>query len=299
MPQDSTVVVVCADHGVFPFLVGLLLSLRGLDRGRYAVILIDVGLTPAQLEHVSDLCDGVIPIAEVPVVMPNPDIVDSIETRFPYWRAQFCRPLLPRVFSDHARIIHLDADMWAQNLTFLNAAVEEMRAGRAVVVPECDPSYPFLTSNYENLSSQNKRSRLMEEHLGKEAAVAAGYLPYYNTGFFGAPTDSPLWGDFHDILKVFAAERYHFLSEQIAFNVAVFNRGNTTLFPATCNWICNLARPIRDAEGRWRSPTYPRPEIELLHLSGAFKARHYIPDGPLFDDGRYLSDIRELIDPAP
>lgn len=290
MPRDSA--VVRADRGVFPFLVGLLLSPRGLDRRRCAVNLVDVGLTPAQLERVTDLCDGVIPVAEVPVVEPSPEILDRIEVRFPFRRAQFCRPLSPRVFSDHARVIHLDADMWARSLDFLDAAVEEMRTGRTAVAPECDPAYPIPASNHA------KRSRLMEEHLGKEAAIATGYLLHYNTGFFGAPTASPLWDDFRDVLTAFAARRCHFLSEQIAFNVAVFNRGETTLFPATRNRMCNLAFPIRDAAGRWRSPTHPRPEIELLHLSGSHKAKHNIPHGVLFDDGRYPDGIRDLIGPT-
>jgi len=290
-----TAVVACADRSIFPFLIGLLLSLRGLNRERHAVHVIDVGLTPAQRDHAASLCDGVASVDDDLVVRPHPKIVENLEEKLPFWRAQFCRPYLRDYFPGYAGYIHIDADIWAQRLDVFDAATVEMERGRVVIVPEADAAYPFLTSHTANAAYTTERARLMTIYMGEEAAPTAGHLPYYNTGFFGLAADAPHWDDFREFLTGFAAERYHFLTEQIAFNIACFRRRTTTLFPAVCNWMCYMAPPIRGEDGLWRSPVWPHPVIELLHLSGTDKMERYRPMGLLYDEGRYLDEIGDLI----
>ncbi|OYD83391.1 hypothetical protein [Azospirillum brasilense] len=295
--EADTAVVICADHGVFELLAGLLLSLRPLDRRRYRVCLVDVGLTAAQRDYVTPLCDFIAPVRDDLVVWPHPQLVAQLDRQIPFWKAMLCRPFLRDYFPGFQCYLHLDADVWVQNSAVLDAAAEGVRNGRAVIVPEADAAYPFLTSHTANAHSVRERAKLITRFFGEEVATLAGALPYYNLGFYGLRHDAPHWDLFRDSLRDATRTTFHFLCEQIVLNIVMFQMQNTLLLPATANWMCSMAVPMRGADGLWRSPIYPHTPIDLLHLTGTDKLERYRPLGLLYDGGRYLEGIAHLAAP--
>lgn len=294
MTDERTAVVVCADRGVFETLVGLLLSLKALDRRRYQVCIVDTGLTDGQRAHVGSGCDRLEAVRDDLVVLPEPELQRMLDVRIPFWRAQMCRPYLREYFPGFKNYIHIDADIWAQSLTVFDACVAIVDDGKAVIVPEADAAYDFLRSPSANAQYADQRFSLFARFFGEDAARNAGYLPYYNTGFFGLPGNAPHWTVFGELLRAATRNRFHFLVEQAALNLAFFTVGETVLLPATANWMCTLSVPRRGSDGLWRSPVHPNPPIDLIHLSGIDKVERYAPLGLLYDGGRYLDGIAHL-----
>lgn len=293
----KTAIVVCADRGIFETLVGLLLSLQRIDRTKYRICLVDVGLTPDQRRHVEAMGVNVANVCEDFLVSPHPTIREMLDVRIPFWKAMLCRPFLRDYFPGFANYIHLDGDVWLQNTTLLDIAVELMDAGKAVIVPEADVAYPFLRSHSDNAAYIRERRKLIARFFDDEVADLSGALPYYNLGFYGLPGSSSHWERFANQLQAATRTTFHFLCEQIVLNIVLFETGTTHLLPATANWMCTMATPVRHNGGPWRSPVYPYPEIDLIHLSGTEKMERYAPLGLLYDDGRYLDEIAYLASP--
>lgn len=291
----TTCLVVCADSNIFDLLVGLLLSLQGRDRSRYAVGLIDIGLTPAQREYLGGLCDAIEPVRDTLLVVLPDEVRLKIEGQSPFWRAQGCRPFLPDYFPGHRYYVHLDADMWVQSFGFLEAARDMMDAGKAVIVPESDALYRHLYSWTDSQRYFTDKASLTAQILGDTVARQTGSMPYLNTGFFALHRDAPHWAVFKDWLGRAFARGYHHLSEQITLNAVIYHLvGQVQTMPAVCNWLCSYATPVRGPDGVWCTPGYPSRPIELLHLTGTDKVARYRPLGLLYGGGGYLKDIAHL-----
>lgn len=295
---QPTAIVVAADRAIFPLLMGLLhsLELGGLDRRRFALCLIDIGLSPAQRDHLAGIVDRIEPIDDARLVHPRADIIRDIEPLVPFWRALTSRPFLPDYFPGFRNYINLDADTWFQKLDVLDHMVREMEAGRTVIAPEMDPAYrTFRAANLHEEMVKDKHT-LTRVFFGDDLANMTGAMPYFNIGLYGVPAGSRHWEIFRHYLTEITKEKFHFLCESVVLNIVLLQLREFTPLPATCNWMCTLADPVRGADGLWRSPTYPFPVIEMLHLTGAHKMDNYGPRGLLFDDGRYLPGIARLLD---
>lgn len=295
VPAPPVAMVMTADAAIFPLLVGLLRSLAGLDRSRFALCLIDLGLTPPQRAYVEPLLDRIENIDDARLVHPAPDIIADIEPRVPFWRALTARPYIPDYFPGFRHYINVDADTWFQRLDVLDYMATQMEAGRLVIAPEMDVAYaPFLSATAHEETVKDKRT-LTRVFFGDDLADMTAPLPYYNIGLYGMPAAAKNWAVFKHYLTEITREKFHFLCESIVFNIVMLQLRNFVLMPATCNWMCSLADPVKGADGLWRSPAWPFPVIEMLHLTGAQKLANYRPRGLLFDGGRYLDEIAHLI----
>jgi hypothetical protein len=283
--------VICADRKIFELLVGMLLSLRILDRRRYFVGLIDVGLTVRQRAYAATLCDAVVEVNDRLLSPLDPRVAADIAKASPFWRAQACRPYLPEYFPGFRHYVHLDADMWVQRADFLDAAFDLMDAGRVVIVPEVDSTYPHISRLADNQNYFHVKREVTRQIFGDAIAAQVGSLHHFNTGFFGMRHDLPHWDLFKRYLIEAYKPGYHHLSEQITFGIVLLNLGSMTCLPASCNWMCNLAPPVRGPGGEWCSPVFPHEPIRLLHLTGTNKLERYKPIGLLYDEGRYLDGL--------
>jgi hypothetical protein len=283
--------VVAADAAIFPLLVGLLRSLAPLDHEKFALCLIDLGLTPGQRAYVEPLFDRIENIDDARLVHPAPDIIRDIEPRVPFWRALTSRPYIPDYFPGFRGYINVDADTWFQKLDVLDFMAAEIDAGRLVIAPEMDPAYRLFHSATAHEEFVKDKRTLTRVFFGQDMADMTAPMPYYNIGLYGLPADAKHWPTFKHYLTEITKEKFHFLCESVVFNIVMLQLRNFTLLPATCNWMCSLADPVKGADGLWRSPTYPFPVIEMLHLTGAHKLDNYGPRGLLFDEGRYLAEI--------
>lgn len=294
-PQQQLIAMVfAADAAIFPLLVGLLRSLAGLDRGRFALCLIDLGLTPAQRAYVAPLIDQIENIDDARLVHPAADIIRDIEPRVPFWRALTSRPYIPDYFPGYRGYINVDADIWFQKLDVLDFMAAEIDAGRLVIAPEMDPAYSIFQSASAHEEFVKDKRTLTRAFFGEDLAAMTAAMPYYNIGLYGLPANAKHWGMFKHYLTEITKEKFHFLCESVVFNIVMLQLRNFTLLPATCNWMCSLADPALGADGLWRSPAYPFPVIETLHLTGARKLENYRPRGLLYNGGRYLDDLAGL-----
>lgn len=287
-------VVTAADATIFPLLVGLLRSLTSLDREEFALCLIDLGLTPPQRAYVEPLFARIENIDDARLAHPAADIIRDIEPRVPFWRALTSRPYIPDYFPGFRGYINVDADTWFQKLDVLDFMAREIDAGRLVITPEMDPAYKTFHSATAHEEFVKDKHTLTRVFFGQDMADMTAAIPYYNIGLYGLPADAKHWGIFKHYLTEITKEKFHFLCESVVFNIVMLQLRNFTLLPAACNWMCSLAEPIKGADGLWRSPAYPFPVIEMLHLTGAHKLANYGPRGLLFDDGKYLADIRDI-----
>ncbi len=293
--SPSTALVVAADRAIFPLLAGLLRSLRPLDRGRFAVCVIDLGLTEAQRAFIAPDIQRIEPIDDARLVHPAPDLVAGIRDRVPFWKALTARPFVPEYFPGFAQYIGVDADTWFQRLNVLDFMAAEAAAGRLTIAPELDVAYAKYYGADVHENEVKDKTTLTRGFFGDDAAAMTGPMPYYNIGLYGLPAGSPYWSMFKHYLTEVTKTRFHFLCESVVFNIVMLQLRNFTLLPATCNWMCLQARPVKGADGLWRSPAYPFPVIEMLHLTGGNKLGHYRPLGLLHDEGRYLDDIRDIL----
>ncbi len=290
--RERTCIVVCADGAIFELLVGLLLSLRPLDRQRFAVAIIDTGLSEAQRRCLGDLCDAISPVRDDLLVPLDPRLAALIEPKSPFWRAQACRPFLRDYFPGFRHYVHLDADMWVQRPGLFFDAVEAMLdEGRVVIVPESDVAYPIASDLEKNQVYFTEKAAITRQVFGPDIERQMGAFTYFNTGFFGMRHDLAHWELFANYLRGVFGRSYHHLSEQLTFNVVLMKLGGFTLLPAVCNWMCTLSTPIRGQDGLLRSPRYPHDVIEILHLTGTDKMARYRDSGLLFDQGRYLPEL--------
>lgn len=291
----GTAIVTTADSAIFPLLVGLLRSLRTLDRTRFAVCLIDLGLTPAQREHVAPDCQRIVPIDDAKLVHPAPHLIEGFQSWVPFWKALTARPFVPEYFPGFRHYIGVDADTWFQKLDVLDFMVAEMAKGRCVIAPEMDVAYRtyYGADAFEDVVKD--KTTLTRGFFGDDAATMTGAMPYFNVGLYGLAAAAPHWQLFKRYLSEVTKTRFHFLCESVVFNIVLLQLRNFTLMPATCNWMCTLAKPVRGEDGLWRSPAYPFPVIEMLHLTGNNKLSRYRPMGLLYDGGRYLEEIAGLV----
>lgn len=292
--QGRIAMVVAADAAIFPLLVGLRRSLVGLDRSRFALCLIDLGLTPAQRAYIAPLMDKVENIDDDRLARPAPDIIRNIEPSVPFWRALTSRPYIPDYFPGYRGYINVDADIWFQKLDVLDFMAGEIDAGRLVIAPEMDPAYRLFHSASAHEEFVKDKRTLTRAFFGDSLADMTAPMPYYNIGLYGLPAGAKHWELFKHYLTEITKEKFHFLCESVVFNMVMLQLRGFTLMPATCNWMCSLADPVRGKDGLWRSPAYPFPVIEALHLTGAAKMDNYRPRGLLYDGGRYLEQIAGL-----
>lgn len=291
----GTAIVTAADRAIFPLLVGLLRSLAGLDRGRFAVCLIDLGLTPEQRAYVAPHCARIEPIDEARIVHPAPDLIERIAPRVPFWRALTARPFVPEYFPGFRRYIGVDADTWFQRLDVLDFMDQEMARGRLVIAPEMDVAYKTFHAADAHEDFVKDKTTLTRGFFGDDMAAMTGAMPYYNIGLYGLPADAPHWAMFKHYLTEVTKTRFHFLCESVTFNIVMLQLRNFTALPATCNWMCTLASPVKGADDLWHSPAWPFPVIEMLHLTGASKMERYVPAGLLYGGGAYLEEIAGLL----
>ena len=293
-PPDAAAaiaLVTAADSAIFPLLAGLLRSLAKLERGKFALCLIDLGLTPAQRDYVAPLFDRIENIDDAKLAHPAADIIRDIEPRVPFWRALTSRPYIPDYFPGYRGYINVDADTWFQKLDVLDHIAAQIDAGRLAIAPEMDPAYRIYHSASAHEEAVKDKRTLTRAFFGDSLAEMTAPMPYFNIGLYGLPANAPHWGVFKHYLTEITKEKFHFLCESVVFNIVMLQLRNYTLLPATCNWMCSLADPVKGADGLWRSPAYPFPVIEMLHLTGAHKLENYRPRGLLFDDGGYLAEL--------
>jgi len=179
------------------------------------------------------------------------------------------RPYIPQLFTAYDVYLYVDAD-----IRFLSAQAFEIYFGIALRVPqsiviaqEVDACYCFMWNPKVANSVQEDRYERMASTFGLVTAESLRYVYQYNAGIFAMHRDSPVWRRYRNNLELVVKQSYNRLSEQDALNVVLFELDREVMtVPATLNWLCAAAFPIRDGSGQWVRPYYPYLPIDVLHF---------------------------------
>ncbi|MFS8907272.1 TylF/MycF/NovP-related O-methyltransferase [Synechococcus sp. OH2] len=292
--MNSTIVVTSADSKFFELVQGTILSIREKPQG-YSVDIgfFDVGLTPEQLQWISQYVDHVVEPSW------NYDIPNS--NSYPnYLKALLSRPFLPEYFPGYEVYIWIDADAWVQEWSAIELLeLGAIHAGFAIV-PELvntlfDP-FPFSHQSF-HLSRYMRYFETTYNHL---------YIrPTLNAGVFSGKDQAIHWAVWKERSRQAISMSLDLYSDQYALNVALYNDlglGSFQVLPLICNWTAHSQLPKWDRERKlWVEPWKPHSPIGILHITHKTKDREtqivsstdgYKVEASLRYSGKHLSPVR-------
>jgi len=279
---QKTCIVIAGDSNIFPLTIGCLLSISELRKKDIAINFIDTGCSLDQLERIKVLTDRIIKFNEVLSIFPKGDLR-------PYWRAQACRPFIHKYFPEYEIYFWLDSDLWFQNSLSIIDLIKNVEKFGSVIASEFYEGYETFQDLAKSKHYYMQKKNFMNFYKDK---ININDDAYYNIGVLGISKSSGLFEEFEKVLKTLYGIVYTHMTDQIAFNEVLYK---TKLYTSTSplnNWMCNLGSPIF-LNGFFLDPSKNNSKINILHLSGKSKLKKY--SKMLFDGGKYLKDIKELI----
>jgi hypothetical protein len=253
MQADIDALIVCScDQNYFPLVKGLILSIveQGALPAAMGLAFVDIGCEPGAVQWLRQ--------HGVRVCAPDPQVLGHLAApELGYQRSQTCRPLLPRIFPDAARLIWIDCDAWIQDMSifaYLYAALAT-NPEQLFIAPECHYTYTSINEDCEE--RQREMFGYYEHSFGAEVATRMSRRVTLNSGFFAMAAANPLWAEWEtEVRRIFfcnpqgmdAMARH--MAEQVALNVAAARRPNVTLLDPLYNYVCLWNPPFRH---RWRS----------------------------------------------
>jgi hypothetical protein len=290
----SVCIVFSCDTNYFPLAKGLVLSLAdfGIPNDDLVLCIADVGCSDTDREWLS--------AHEVKIVPFN--ALDHYSFRRPdrvkrHYGSLLCRPLIPVLFPGHEIYLHIDADIWIQNIQSLYDYIDICRRKPDIVAitPCVDASYihEYIKTS-ENVGSM---VRLYSTLYGEEAKITYPFRPVLSCGMFAMHRDSDVWGLWREHLNRnfdldFFKESDRPASEQAALNYILFNSMRFIPLSASHNYNCHAGVPVRlSSSGKVASGFQPYPEIDIIHLT-CFEVNRltYYNNALLYDMGQYLTD---------
>lgn len=180
--------------------------------------------------------------------------------------------------------VWIDADTILQDPTVIPDIVNAALRRSYVAAYEMDRAYAHNTPGGY---AWHRYADWYEIVYPGEIARHMNLKPMINCGVFAMTADAPHWA-LWDWLYQRAMNRLKdpsagtFMADQLSMNVAVYyHRLPMAVLPASCNWLCHLARPMWDAEAeKFCAPQPPYEPLRIVHFSGRSKSR------PLRVEGR-------------
>jgi hypothetical protein len=270
-----------ADARYFELLSGLLDSLAPHPGFReVSVGVIDLGLTPDQLEDLAPRVGEIVPGRwDLPF--------RGWETAPRHKQAFTVTPFVPEYFPGHDVYLWFDADVWVQDWAAVEMYIRGARQDGMAAVPEVDRNYPECTSDLRvrvfrknplvrgfiqsiTTSLYERLSPLYSKYISRKLMLR----PHINSGAFAATAAAPHWVAWKESYGAAKIRSHEHLSDQAALNHAVYtNDLPLHRLPCTCNWLTCFSVPLLDEEtGRLVEPTLPHAPIGLLHVTGKTKA---------------------------
>jgi hypothetical protein len=259
VPSD-TLIVTGADNRYAPLMRELLQSIRSKPQSAG----VDLGVLDCGLETADrDWCRA----QGARLVEPGVDVRFGAGLAVaPGFRAMTARPYLRRYFPGYGTYLWLDADVWVQRWSAIELLARAAHLGDIALVPEVHRSYGNFRDGRDDFEAANGAA--YAEAFGTDVAARLIRRPLNNAGVFAIAAASPAWDAWAELLAD-AAQRSANMIDQIALNVAIYDRGvREVRLPATCNWIAHLATPAWDEAARaFVEPDPPNEPIGILHLT--------------------------------
>lgn len=278
----ADVIVTASDKEYFPLLQDLVLSFnQNISNSDTDFCVLDLGLTPTQLEWLS----GRIHKVRAADWDFDFDFLESTPSRF---KGFTVKSFLPRYFPGYRHYIWIDADAWIQSAEAIDLLIAGASTGVMAVVPELDRSYPSSVSRAKvrtfssipllHGSIRGVRTWMrtgLGRRYGRKIANETLFMPAINSGVFALRGNSPYWHEWAESYRQARIRSVVDLCDQTPLNHAIYTgRIKVSPLPAWCNWICDLALPLWDAEnGAFVEPALPHHPIGIMHLLGESKRR--------------------------
>jgi len=289
----SVAIVFSCDTNYFPLAKGLVLSLAefGIPNSDYSLYIADVGCGENDKAWLTEHGVKITPFNALDHYKFNrPDRIKR------HYGSLLCRPLIPQLFPGHDIYLHIDADMWVQNIRSLHDYVDTCRrmSENVVITPCVDVSY---VHEYIKTSDQvGPMIRLYGALYGEEGRSSYPFRPVLSCGMFAIHRDNGIWAEWREHLGRnfdldFFSEGDRPASEQAAMNHLLYRSMKFIPLTASHNYNCHAGIPIRlKSSGKIASGFAPYPEIDIIHLT-CFEAnrRAYYNNALLYDVGRYLT----------
>lgn len=262
-PQRIALVSGCAAN-FFHHQLASLDSLAGVRaRHRLEVVIIDLGLEPAQVELLRSQYDAQVVPARWMCTPPA-------HVKTPYALAFAVRPYVPQLLPGYDLYLWVDSDAWVQDDRFFDRYVGAADAGGFAIAREDDPSYRH------DWRSARWHYGNMVAGFGLEATFHMLRHPPINEGVWAARADHPIWRLWqlhyeHVLHRTGKAN----LDQHIVHLLAARREARVSLVPCEFNWICTRSTPVLDTErDLLLSPRTLEP-LSVLHLAGPDKERLY------------------------
>jgi hypothetical protein len=256
MAARRILIVTAADEAYFPLLDGLL---RSLGDCTFPIACFDVGLQPTSRATIAQRARIADPVWDLPV---------DESANGPARRASTARPFLPRYFPGFDIYLWIDADAWVQNRAALDTCIAGAMDGAFAGATHNHPAYR------PSAGILSWRRRRMTAYFGAAAADQFPWEHYFNSGVFALRGDAPHWDCWADAYAMGLKNAGGALCcDQTALTYAIWKgRLAANPVPASCNWLCHLARPAFDPVRRqFCAPIAPGEAIGVLHLAGSTK----------------------------
>jgi len=268
--MSDVVIFTAADAKFFRMCLGLILSLRRLAPARPRIRVLDLGLTPPQVQTLAPLVERIV----------TPQWYARAERDLPLtFRGLTARPHLPRYVDDADTLVWLDADTWVQEWSAVTGLVTDAQSGRMAIVEE--ESGPGVVINYPEPNGATRVFEITTESIernvrkcylecfGAEAEAKYGGMPNFNGGVWALRRDAPSWAIYGEMIEAGLARAVHPLVEQQALNIAIrAGRIPVAPQPLTSNYVMNRELPCIDTDkNRFVLPRPPHETIGILHLN--------------------------------
>ncbi|MCB9978881.1 MAG: hypothetical protein H6862_04685 [Rhodospirillales bacterium] len=257
-----------ADARYYPMLREWIESVRRFPQSRdMDICILDVGLTPAQIETLRPLVTGIERAA-----WPKKISARRIRGR-EYYKACINRPFLRDYFPNYEVYVWMDADTWVQDWEAVELFIRGAQRGKLAVAPQTDRGYPRTVRvkwighwPWKVRSFYFTNARLA---FGFETARALLPRHVLQAGVFALRGDAPHWERWQDLILKALDKGKVFTAEQLTMGMMVHLDGYPAeILPAWCHWLCEF-KPLWDEESkRFVEPFLPHKEIGILHLAG-------------------------------
>lgn len=257
---DRSIIITGGDAAYFELMQGCIASIRDKPEGRdVALGVLDCGLAETQRAWLIE--QG----ARLVTPRWDFDFPGRAGCAEPF-KALTARPFLPDYFPGHDTYLWIDADCWVQCWFAIDLFLAGARRQPIAVAPEIHRAFRHYRHAWPEFSAVNGAA--FREAFGPALAERLVRYPLINAGVFAITAGSPAWRAWADVLGD-ALQRSTNMTDQIALNVAVYDRGlQAEPLPSTCNWPVHHALPAWDAaRGLFVESSLPHDPLGILHLT--------------------------------
>ena len=262
-------IVTGGDANYFPLIEELCASVRYFrDAAAMGLVVIDGGLEPAQMEHLTQRYG-----ARILQVGWGFDIHPSRIRGREHLKVLTSRTFLDQHLPDSDLIIWIDGDAWVHDIAAVDMLCQGAeRSGLAVVSQTSRYSQVTMTVQWAAFGYARVKSQLYKNArragLSEALARKVGDKPTFNAGVFAIRRDAPHWNAWRERQAEVIVKGRVFTSDQLALGLIVHADGlSAELMPEICNymgpyWTCT---PDETALVERYIPNTP---VGIVHMAG-------------------------------